>query len=750
MENTNDEKKPKEPEEYSAENIKVLEGLEAVRTRPGMYIGSTSLSGLHHLVYEIVDNSIDEAMAGYCTQIDVTLHLDNSVSVKDNGRGVPVTMHPTENKSALEVVMTVLHAGGKFDDSVFKFSGGLHGVGASVVNALSESARVEVRKDGKVYAQTYKIGVPDAPVAVVGTTEESGTLTWFKPDPQIFPDVVFSFETLQKRLRELSFLNKGIKINLVDEVQDKKAELIFDGGLLSYCGYLNQGKNVLHGDRIFITADRLKGEKLDAQVECVLQWTDSYQENIHTYVNNINTIEGGSHLTGLKSALTRVVNQFAEKSGVLKNLKISLTGDDVREGLTSVLSVRMKNPEFQGQTKSKLGSADIRAWVENVVGEKMADYFNENPEAIKKVLAKIADAARARLAAKKARELTRRKGALDFAGLPGKMADCQEKDPSLCELFLVEGDSAGGSAKQARDRKTQAVLPLRGKILNVEKARFDKMLSSQEIKLLIKALGTGIGKDDFDISKIRYQKVVLMTDADVDGAHIRTLILTFFFRQMPQVIEKGFLYIAQPPLYKYAKGKVAKYLKDDPTLQSFLADVGLESLDIRDKGGATLDKGIIQNILTKLRKYNFLLEMSLRKRAREVLDFCIKRKDLDVESLTTRGLAEALLADLLAEVRSTFQKENYNFVGGQVLYDKEHGQYSLSVDTRISNTSKVSLVDSDFLGSLELRELRGTSEQLHSLAEAPFSVARKDKQKQDEFPYSRNADEIKKQNFCLR
>jgi DNA gyrase/topoisomerase IV subunit B len=498
---------------YSAANIQILEGLEAVRKRPGMYIGSTSIDGLHHLVYEIVDNSIDEAMGGHCNLIEVCLKVDGSVSVKDNGRGIPVDKHKKDGKSALEVIMTTLHAGGKFDDKAFAFSGGLHGVGASVVNALSEWCRVEVFKDGFIFRQNYKRGVPDHDVEKLGETAERGTVTYFKPDPEIFPETKFQFEVLSKRMRELAFLNKGIKITLRDEVTDQKSDFFYEGGLVQFVEFLAKGRTPLHSAPVYISGQTLSadGKKVESMCECALLWTDAYNESFYSYVNNIHTNEGGTHVTGLRSALTRVINSLAEKTGLLKNFKEGITGDDIREGLTGVILVKVKNPEFQGQTKNKLGNAEIKGWVETLVGDKLSAYFEQNPEVVKRVVNKIIDAARARIAAKKARELTRRKGALDFAGLPGKMADCQEKDPEACELFLVEGDSAGGSAKQGRDKKTQAVLPLRGKILNVEKARYDKMLSSQEIKLLIQALGTGIGKEDFDISKLRYHKVVLMS-----------------------------------------------------------------------------------------------------------------------------------------------------------------------------------------------------------------------------------------------
>ena len=705
--------------EYSADNIKVLEGLEAVRKRPGMYIGSTGSGGLHHLVYEIVDNSIDEAMGGHCDKIEVTIHMDGSVSVRDNGRGIPVQKHAGEDKSALEVVMTVLHAGGKFDDKAFAFSGGLHGVGASVVNALSEWCSVEVKRDGKVHVQSYKIGEPDGPLEVIGEAEQTGTLVRFKPDATIFSETNFEFDVLKKRLRELSFLNKGITIILSDERNDNKEEFYFEGGLVSFCEFLTSGRNLLNDNPVFISGQSVDKEGiLQAQVECVLQWTDAYQENLHSYVNNIYTVEGGSHLTGLKASLTRVLNNFAEQTGMLKNFKSSITGDDIREGLTGVVSVRVKNPEFQGQTKTKLGNAEVRPWVEGIVSEHLTNYFNENPNVVKRIIQKILDAARARIAAKKARELTRRKGALDFAGLPGKMADCQEKDPSLCELFIVEGDSAGGSAKQARERKTQAVLPLRGKILNVEKARFDRMLSSQEIKLLIKALGTGIGKEDFDVNKIRYHKIILMTDADVDGAHIRTLILTFFFRQMPELIERGYLYIAQPPLYKYKKGKTEKYLKDDQELMEFLSGAGLSNVVLKDSNSKEVNTSEIRSLFTKLESYKHVLEVASRRREKAILEYLVE-KNISEALFGSEQDTNKVKDDILNFLEEKFEGSAY--ATATVDFDKEHSQYRITFETRANNVPKITIVDRETIIDGELKELTRLSGQMRDLAPAPYT-----------------------------
>ncbi len=714
---------------YSADNIQVLEGLEAVRKRPGMYIGSTSVDGLHHLVYEIVDNSIDEAMGGHCSKIDVTIHLDNSVSVRDNGRGIPVEVHKKDNKSALEIVMTVLHAGGKFDDKAFAFSGGLHGVGASVVNALSESCRVEVRQNGKVHMQSYKRGVPDGAISVIGTTESRGTMTKFKPDSEIFPDTNFHFDTLAKRLRELAFLNQGLEINLIDERTDQKSQFLYEGGLTSFCEYLVKGKTALHSKPMTIKGQQKDGDKVVFLLDCSLQWTDAYTESFFSYVNNINTVEGGSHVTGLRAALTRVINTFAEKTGALKQFKEGITGDDIREGLCGVVAVRVKNPEFQGQTKTKLGNTEVRPWVEQLVTDKLTTYFDENPEVGKRIVGKIIDAARARLAAKKARELTRRKGALDFAGLPGKMADCQEKDPTLCELFLVEGDSAGGSAKQGRDRKTQAVLPLRGKILNVEKARYDKMLSSQEIKLLIQALGTGIGKDDFDITKLRYNKIILMTDADVDGAHIRTLLLTFFFRQMPQIIERGYLYIAQPPLYKYKKGKVERYLKDDSALLDFLGDAGISNVEVKDAQNRAIDRNVLKSLMTKLQRYLQLMDLACRRRARGVVDYIIQHEDIGPQNLASEESALALGKRVCDDLKSHDARA---YTNANVIFDQEYSRYRLMIDTRERDIPQTSQIDSGFFASGEIVELKRLRKQMDEIAQAPFTWMSLKKPKKDD------------------
>ncbi|NLK73606.1 MAG: DNA topoisomerase (ATP-hydrolyzing) subunit B [Clostridiales bacterium] len=562
---------------YNAEDIQVLEGLDPVRKRPGMYIGSTGPRGLHHLVYEIVDNSIDEALAGYCKNIKIIIHQDNSVSVEDDGRGMPVDMHPKMNKPAVEVIHTVLHAGGKFGGNGYKVSGGLHGVGASVVNALSEWMIVEVKRNDKIYRQTYSRGITTSPLEIVGETKKTGSKTIFKPDNEIFDEIDFSYSTLEYSLREMAFLNKGVKITLKDEREDRKKEEVFyyEGGIKEFVKHQNKNKDVIHKDIIYFEVKKEKHE-----VEIAMQYTDKYNENIFTFANNINTSEGGSHLIGFKSALTRVINDYARKNNILKSNEEGLMGEDVREGLTAIISVKLSEPQFEGQTKTKLGNSEIRGFVETTTNEYLQIFLEENPQQARSIIEKCVKAARAREAARKARELTRRKGALDGLSLPGKLADCSEKDPALSEIFIVEGDSAGGSAKQGRDRSRQAILPLRGKIMNVEKARLDKILSSDEIKAMITAFGCGIG-NEFNLEKLRYHKIIIMTDADVDGAHIRTLLLTFFYRYMTPLVENGHVYAAQPPLYKVKKGKEEHYVYSDKELEKLLSDIGRQGITLQ-------------------------------------------------------------------------------------------------------------------------------------------------------------------------
>lgn len=571
-----DEKIKESKSSYNADQIQVLKGLEAVRKRPAMYIGDVSVRGLNHLVHEVVDNSIDEVLAGYCDKIEVTINKDGSVTVSDNGRGIPVDIHPTEKRPALEIVMTVLHAGGKFDKNTYKVSGGLHGVGVSVVNALSEWCEVEVYRDGKVYFQRYHIGVPDADLKVIGKSKKSGTKTTFFPDQQIFKKVTINFDIISERMRELAFLNPGLEILVSDEESGKVNKYHYKGGLVAFVEYLNESRTPLFKKPIYVS-----GEKDDVTIEIALQYNDSYVESIFTYVNNINTIEGGTHLVGFKTALTRTLNNYAQKNNLFKKDDITFTGEDVREGLSAVISAKVMEPQFEGQTKTKLGNSEVKGVAESLFGDGLASFLEENPSIGKKIIEKSLTAARSREAARKARELTRRKSALDGGSLPGKLADCSIQDPAQCEIYLVEGDSAGGSAKQGRDRRFQAILPLKGKILNVEKARLDKILSNVEIRTIISALGTGIGEDEFDIERLRYHKIIIMTDADVDGQHIRTLLLTFFFRYMKKLIEQGYVYIAQPPLYRIHKGKQDHYVYDDEERDTILERMGRNGVSVQ-------------------------------------------------------------------------------------------------------------------------------------------------------------------------
>ena len=650
---------------YDATSIKVLGGLEAVRKRPAMYIGSTGEMGLHHLVWEVVDNSVDEAMAAFCDEINVQVHDDNSVTVIDNGRGIPVDMHATEKKPAAEVVMTVLHAGGKFDSETYKVSGGLHGVGVSVVNALSDWLDLEIWRDGEVWEQSYEKGIPTSKLKSSGKTKKTGTKITFHADPSIFATINYSFDTLSQRLRELAFLNKGLKITLDDERSNKKAEFRFTGGISEFIKHLNRGKGTLHDSPIY-----MEGKRGNVDMEIALQYNDSYAENIFAFANTINTVDGGTHLAGFRSALTRTINYYAGSFGMLKEQKdeISLTGDDVREGLVAVVSVKLPQPQFEGQTKGKLNS-DIKGLVESLVNEKLGEYFDKHSSIARKIIGKTIDAARAREAARKARELTRRKSALDSSGLPGKLADCQERDPARCELFIVEGESAGGSAKGGRDRRYQAILPLKGKILNVEKARYDKMLGHEEIRAIITALGTGIGKDDFDATKLRYHKIILMTDADVDGSHIRTLLLTFFFRHMRELIDKEHVFIAQPPLYRVKRGKMDRYIRDEREFSRELMKRATEEHVVKGKTGKSLEGGDLTQFLLNIQEYDQVATKLGRRLRDPKLVELLAESELDKK-------ADFSDKKKLQELLKTIEKANLE-LDAKLAYDEEHSLHEL-------------------------------------------------------------------------
>ena len=709
------EPKNSQDSEYNADNIKVLEGLEAVRKRPGMYIGDTSERGLHHLVYEVVDNSIDEALAGHCDSIAVTIHIDNSVTVVDNGRGIPVDLHPT-GVSAAEVVLTKLHAGGKFDKASYKVSGGLHGVGISVVNALSETLEVEIKRDGKVYQQSYKRGDPQEPLKEVGKSKERGTRVTFKPDSTIFETSDFSYDILSQRLRELAFLNRGVKITLEDERTQKNHEFFYKGGLLSFVEHLNRAKSAIHPKVIYF-----EGEKDGVGIEIAMQWNDGYAENVFAFANNINTIEGGTHLIGFRSALTRSVNNYALNGGLLKKDDENLQGDDVREGLTAVISVKVPEPQFEGQTKTKLGNSEVKGIVEALVNEKLGSYLSEHPTEAKKIIMKGVEAARVREATRKAKDLARRKGALDSGSLPGKLADCQERDPALSEIYLVEGDSAGGSAKQGRDRRNQAILPLKGKILNVEKARFDKMLSSQEIRLMIMALGTGV-KEDYDEAKLRYHSIIIMTDADVDGSHIRTLLLTFFYRQMPQLVENGHLFIAQPPLYKIKKGKQERYLKDEPMLEDHLIELGTESIRLRaSQNGNGLVGQPLQGYIKKIARWEKLMILiGKKKKNRTVVEALLLEDGFGEETLKDQNALQSIEARLASYVNLIAPEQSP--LSCQLEEDAEHNCFKLVVSTRANGTGYQTTIDREFLTSPEYREIRKLFTDLSAIGLPPYTV----------------------------
>ncbi len=701
-------------QDYGADSIQVLEGLEAVRKRPGMYIGDTGFRGFHHLVYEIVDNSVDEALAGHCKHVRVKINTDESVSVEDDGRGIPVDKHKT-GKSTLEVVMTVLHAGGKFDGGGYKVSGGLHGVGASVVNALSSRVRVEVHRQGGVYEQIYMKGAPQGDIKRIGDSTKTGTTVTFKPDREIFKDetVTFDFNYLSNRLRELAFLNAGLFISITDERTGKKNEFQFSNGIAEFVNYMNSSKKPLHNDVIFF-----RGNKDNVDVEIALQWNDSYSESIFTYCNNINTHEGGTHLVGFRGALTRTTNAYAQEKNLLKDLKVSLEGEDIREGLAAVISVKVREPQFEGQTKTKLGNTEVKGIVESLVNDKLADFLDRNPSVAKNVIGKSVEAARAREAARKARELTRRKTALDGGSLPGKMADCQERDPALCELYLVEGDSAGGSAKMARNRKTQAILPLKGKILNVEKARFDKMLSNEEIKMMVSALGTGIGKDHVSVDKIRYHKIIIMTDADVDGSHIRTLLLTFFYRQMPEALERGYIYIAQPPLYRAKKGNQEVYLKDDAALTEFLLGLGLNEVKIKSSK-KTLEPNELKKMILNIQTFYNLLKASAAKYDRDVL-YHLVTEHKDAEKMFK---SEAALVKFDNDLKNWIKKTpEIGITEITTSIEKAGDELSLVVNTTRYAERQRTVLSSGTLKAPEWMELLNLWNEIQKISDLPVTV----------------------------
>jgi DNA gyrase subunit B len=707
-------------DDYSADKIKVLEGLEAVRKRPAMYIGSTGAPGLHHLVYEIVDNSIDEALAGYCDQINVTIHIDSSITVVDNGRGIPVDRHAS-GKSAAEVVLTVLHAGGKFDNDSYKVSGGLHGVGVSVVNALSERLDLEIWRNEQVYQQSYERGNPTGELEITGTTQRRGTKVTFKPDAQIFETTEYSFDTLAQRLRELAFLNGGILITIDDERDGKSHKFQYEGGIVSFVQHLNKNKTLVNEKPIF-----MKGDKDGIDAEIALQWNDGYSELVFSFANNINTHEGGTHLSGFRSALTRTINAYAVKNNLAKDLKdASISGDDIREGLTGVISVKIPRPQFEGQTKTKLGNTEVKGIVETIVNDKLGQFLEENPVVAKRIIGKAVDAARAREAARKARDLVRRKGALDGSSLPGKLADCQERDPAQSEIYIVEGESAGGSAKQGRDRRFQAILPIKGKILNVEKARFDKMLSSDEIKTMIAALGCGIGSEDFDVEKLRYHRVIIMTDADVDGSHIRTLLLTFFYRQMHQLIDRGHVYIAQPPLFRAKRGRTETYIKNEQDLDGFLVRRAVESRVVRLADGSELFGEVLERQLQRTNAYRKLLQQVTRRGHPPAIVSALLAGDArDKSFFEHRDRLDVIAARMTTPTRTV-----------TVTRDDEHNVFALEIEDRSQGYPRQYEIGVDFITSGEYRTLVSAYREIEGI-KFPVVVTSAESHREEEAPES--------------